>query len=153
MEQSTTRTTTGKGQAMGAFVRVIVTIFVFLAAYFFVFWVPLSFLPLGNHWWIASLIALAVAILAARYTWTKVGSTPGGMLSSAFTGGMIIGGIAFCGGFFGPILFAPDANQGPLLGLFVTGPLGFLAGLAVGAVYWFVKRRKGDTAVPIRTDL
>ena len=27
---------------------------------------------------------------------------------------------------------APGANQGPLLGIFITGPLGFLAGLAWG---------------------
>jgi len=30
------------------------------------------------------------------------------------------------------MLIAPGANQGPLLGIFITGPLGFLAGLAWG---------------------
>jgi len=40
--------------------------------------------------------------------------------------------IAFAIGFFGPIIWAPDANQGPLLGIFITGPLGFAVGFAYG---------------------
>lgn len=44
----------------------------------------------------------------------------------------MLGGISFAVGFFGPIVLAPGANQGPLLGIFITGPLGTLAGMAVG---------------------
>ena len=44
----------------------------------------------------------------------------------------ILGGIAFAVGYFGPIYWAPEANQGPLLGIFVTGPLGFVFGLGWG---------------------
>jgi hypothetical protein len=40
--------------------------------------------------------------------------------------------IGFVGGFFGPMILAPDANQGPMLGIFITGPLGFLCGAAIG---------------------
>jgi hypothetical protein len=43
-------------------------------------------------------------------------------------GGTLVGGVGFAVGFFGPLVWAPDANQGPLLGIFVTGPLGFSAG-------------------------
>lgn len=50
------------------------------------------------------------------------------VLSWAFT----IGVICFSAGFFGPIILAPGANQGPLLGIFITGPLGFLFGLLIG---------------------
>ena len=52
--------------------------------------------------------------------------------------GLSLGAIGFAGGFFGPMLFAPDANQGPMLGLFITGPLGFLCGAAIGTaqVMW-----------------
>jgi len=46
-----------------------------------------------------------------------------------------VGGIGFCAGFFGPMVFAPDANQGPLLGIFITGPLGVLLGAIGGFVY------------------
>lgn len=34
----------------------------------------------------------------------------------------IVGGIGFVGGFFGPMLLSPGSNQGPMLGLFLTGP-------------------------------
>ena len=36
--------------------------------------------------------------------------------------------------FFGPIMVDPGANQGPLLGIFIIGPLGVLAGAIPGGV-------------------
>jgi hypothetical protein len=54
---------------------------------------------------------------------------------SALLGGLILGGIGFAAGFFGPILLTPEANQGPLLGIFITGPLGFVVGLLLGGLY------------------
>ena len=48
--------------------------------------------------------------------------------------GAILGIIGFLGGFVGPVIFTPEANQGPLLGIFITGPLGFVLGLIVGLV-------------------
>jgi hypothetical protein len=30
------------------------------------------------------------------------------------------------------MVFKPEANQGPLLGIFITGPLGFVVGLGYG---------------------
>jgi hypothetical protein len=53
---------------------------------------------------------------------------------------LIVGGIGFCAGFFGPLVFAPEANQGPLLGIFITGPLGALLG-AIGGVVYAKKQR------------
>lgn len=35
----------------------------------------------------------------------------------------------------------PDANQGPLLGLFITGPGGFVLGAIGGAIYWVSQGR------------
>jgi hypothetical protein len=49
--------------------------------------------------------------------------------------GFVTGVIGFAVGFFGPFLWAPDANQGPLLGIFVTGPAGFVLGAALGWLY------------------
>jgi len=40
--------------------------------------------------------------------------------------------LAFLPGFIGPMLFAPGSNQGPLLGLLITGPLGVLLGVVWG---------------------
>jgi hypothetical protein len=56
-------------------------------------------------------------------------------LNGAILGALILGGLGFVGGYFGPILFAPEANQGPLLGIFITGPLGFAVGGILGAVF------------------
>ena len=44
---------------------------------------------------------------------------------------LIAGALAFAIGFVGPALFS-SSNLGPLLGIFVTGPLGLLAGALVG---------------------
>jgi hypothetical protein len=46
---------------------------------------------------------------------------------------MAVGGVSFVAGFAGPLLLS-NANQGPLLGIFVTGPLGFLLGALGGAL-------------------
>jgi len=46
-----------------------------------------------------------------------------------------LGGAGFLSGFIGPIVLNPDANQGPLLGLFITGPGGALAGLVLGVLF------------------
>ncbi len=43
-----------------------------------------------------------------------------------------VGATGFVAGFFLPLLLSPEANQGPLLGIFVTGPGGALLGFAVG---------------------
>jgi hypothetical protein len=54
---------------------------------------------------------------------------------SCCLGAFIFGIIGFSAGFFGPIIFAPSANQGPLLGIFITGPLGVLIGIVAGVAY------------------
>jgi hypothetical protein len=59
-------------------------------------------------------------------------------------GALIVGAVGFCGGFFGPLVFAPDANQGPLLGIFITGPLGAVLGAIGGFVY--AKTRRSSAA-------
>jgi len=42
---------------------------------------------------------------------------------------VLLGGISFLAGFLGPMLFVPEANQGPLVGIFISGPAGFVLGL------------------------
>lgn len=53
-----------------------------------------------------------------------------------------VGAVSFLVGFIGPIILAPEANQGPLLGIFITGPLGTLAGLVTGVFREFVGWKK-----------
>src|SRR5688572_11451158 len=47
---------------------------------------------------------------------------------------LIVGGIGFALGFCGPIVLSPQSNQGPLLGIFITGPIGFAAGAIIGLI-------------------
>ena len=53
-------------------------------------------------------------------------------MRTVLTWAIIFAVIGFIGGFVGPMILTPDANQGPMLGLFITGPLGFLSGAAIG---------------------
>ena len=55
---------------------------------------------------------------------------------------LFLGAITFVVGFVGPIIVTPGANQGPLLGIFITGPLGFALGLVWGLVR--ASRRQGS---------
>jgi hypothetical protein len=50
----------------------------------------------------------------------------------------VLGCTGFAAGFFGPIALNPEANQGPLVGILITGPLGALAGLVLGAMFRFL---------------
>ena len=47
--------------------------------------------------------------------------------------------ICFLVGFVGPMIVTPSSNQGPLLGLFITGPAGMVLGL--GWALWRARRR------------
>lgn len=78
------------------------------------------------------LVQLVIAFLAARHVYFRA-DDPGTLLRIALYG-LVVGLIGFAAGFFGPMILAPRANQGPLLGIFVTGPLGVLLGLAGGIV-------------------
>ena len=40
--------------------------------------------------------------------------------------------VGFLAGFFGPVWFAAQSPQGPLLGIFTTGPVGAVIGSLVG---------------------
>src|SRR6185436_19173797 len=67
----------------------------------------------------------------------------------AAVGAVLLGVTGFVIGFFGPIRFQPWANQGPMVGIFLTGPGGALLGAIVGAALrltypeWTPRRRMG----------
>ncbi len=54
---------------------------------------------------------------------------------------MLAGAAGFSLGFFGPMLLAPDSGNGPLLGIFITGPLGALTGGVAGILHELKLRR------------
>lgn len=51
---------------------------------------------------------------------------------------IVLGSVGFMAGFLGPIALNPEANQGPLVGIFISGPLGALAGLVLGTIFRFL---------------
>ena len=126
---------------MKSFLRIVAAFITALSTFFFVFWLGSALLlRLNPPRWVAPLGAMLAALAATRYVWTRSASCSSGLVSSVAMGALVTGGIGFAGGFFGPLLFAPGANQGPLLGLFITGPLGFVLGAVGGAVYWLARR-------------
>jgi hypothetical protein len=82
-------------------------------------------------WAFASVVALCGGILGVLLQRPGRGQTVARWCLGA---GLAVGGISFLAGFAGPIVFHPELPQGPLLGIFVTGPLGFLAGAVLGLI-------------------
>lgn len=127
---------------MRLFFRVMILFFVVPATYLFIFWVPFSLISFFEQRWIPGIISLLCAVGVGRYVWKKSGSMQDGLISSVLLGAVVLGGIGFSIGFFGPIIFAPEAGQGPMLGIFITGPLGFLLGGVGGFLYWIIYKKK-----------
>jgi hypothetical protein len=47
---------------------------------------------------------------------------------------VVLGITGFVCGFVGPMVLAPDSNQGPMLGIFITGPAAAMLGATLGVV-------------------
>ena len=71
---------------------------------------------------------VAVAVAGGSF----IGSLDGTMLRWSAGMAGAVGAIGFALGFVGPILLEPDSPQGPLLGIFVTGPFGVILGALLG---------------------
>jgi hypothetical protein len=125
--------------------KIFVSAVVFIGIFLFSFWlVFVQIVPEGMDG-LATGAALLTALIAATLTWAGMNARAGGILTTMMTWGAISGAIGFCGGFFGPMMFAPAANQGPLLGIFITGPAGFVAGIVGGLIYG--TRRRAHTGL------
>jgi hypothetical protein len=85
-----------------------------------IFWLPL---------------ALLLSTLAALCLWFALRGDRAEIraaIRSTWKGGVWVGAPSFALGFIGPVLIWPDGNLGPLLGIFLTGPLGFVCGALGG---------------------
>jgi len=60
-----------------------------------------------------------------------------GLVICILFGAVVIGGIGFWAG-----VSLPQGELGPLLGIFITGPLGVLAGAVGGYFYWRVMSKR-----------
>lgn len=62
--------------------------------------------------------------------WVRIALAP----AWAAVGALMLGVTGFIIGFYGPIRFQPWSNQGPMLGIFITGPGGLVLGALLGGV-------------------
>jgi hypothetical protein len=132
--------------------RVLMSAVAAIAAFYFIFWMSAAVLPMKDPYWISNAIGLVCAAGAGWYIWSrprssvgKTEGTPGArlrLMACVAYGAIAVGAIGFCAGFFGPMIFTPESNQGPLLGILITGPAGFLAGAIGGFMYWLLNRPK-----------
>ena len=126
---------------MNAIVRLVLAVVAFIATYVITYWLPFAFLPDSVPPIVPLVVALGCGVWAARFVWRTTDVETPGLLGAVVLGALITGAIGFCGGFFGPLIFRPDANQGPLLGILITGPLGFVLGGIGGGIYWAARGR------------
>lgn len=128
---------------MNRTLRVVLTVVTTVAVFFYVSIIAMVFL---DSWhlpaMLTSALAIIAAILSARYVWRYTLSVPVGLVNSLVLGALLCGGVAFVAGFIGPMILAPHANQGPMLGIFITGPLGFVLGAVGGVLYWITRGRE-----------
>ena len=109
----------------------------FAAAAYLVTWLAAAIL-LSDGADKATLLAVLSALLFGGVCWTALGHARAGgsgrVAVASATGAAVGLVVGFVIGFIGPMLLDPNGAQGPMLGLFVTGPLGMLAGAAVALV-------------------
>ncbi|MBI5550871.1 MAG: hypothetical protein HY911_05130 [Desulfobacterales bacterium] len=123
-------------------VRTILLLIILPSVYYFFYWVIFSLVPVGEQYWVRNLLSLLTAAGLGWFFWKTLGRDPKNALSYMICGAILIGSIGFGAGFFGPMIFTPGANQGPLLGIFFTGPLGFIIGGIAGLVYSTRSKKK-----------
>ncbi len=121
--------------------RVALTALASVATFYLAELIPFALIPLpGPLAWLASLLC---AVPVGRYVWRQTEAPSAGLAGSMLLGAAVTGGVGFVAGFFGSMLLAPGANQGPLLGIFITGPLGVVLGALGGGIYWRVRGERG----------
>jgi hypothetical protein len=120
--------------------RLALSLAAFFGAWLLAYFLALMLVPDALAW-LQPLAALGFAIWAARRVWLRLETiAEAGLPVFIGFGAVMLGGLGFFAGFFGPMIFAPGANQGPLLGIFITGPAGCLLGALAGWLYWLKRR-------------
>jgi hypothetical protein len=87
-----------------------------------IFWVPIAL------WLIAMGLLCWWAALGGREPAKRA------RIQASWRAGWLVGMAGFAVGFVGPLVVTPKASLGPLLGILITGPLGFVLGALGGAI-------------------
>lgn len=122
--------------------RAVLGLVGFLAGWLFSYWIYFAGYDLAGRPFLGRGMPVLVGLAAAAVILAGTSRLQHGFLSSVVLGAVALGSIGFVGGFFGPMILDPGANQGPLLGLLMTGPGGILLGGLLGALWWGVRRRR-----------
>ena len=102
-------------------------------------WIALRNLSLpGNDGWIFWVpIASWLVTMGLLCWWSALdGRRPDSRarISASWRAGWWVGGVGLGLGFIGPLVLSPQASLGPLLGILLMGPVGFVLGAVIGAV-------------------
>ena len=84
---------------------------------------------------VSALISFPFACFMSWSIWHSISGKKIGTWFYCLSGALLIGAISFIIGFIGPMLIVPEANQGPMLGLFIAGPIGTIVGAIAGLIY------------------
>ncbi len=126
--------------------RVVLAILVYLGAAFFVRWIIVQ--PLGLQWSMRGTVSSVAALGIAWYAFRQSRTVPSGLASFVLFGTVVVGGVGYAAGFLVPLLLLQSSPQNFLLSLFITGPIGTVAGAIGGAVWWLFRRLNAPTAPP-----
>jgi len=125
--------------------RIILLLVIAPSVFFFIYWVPFSLIQIGENEFVRMTFSILSAVLTGWFILSATKSpSKNSLLSSIICWAFITGGVGFFAGFFGPIIFTPEANQGPLVGIIFTGPLGLLLGAIIGLIYWLRNKRANE---------
>jgi len=118
--------------------RTMLAVAIAWLAYQLIYQIVFAFFPVFSRT-TEQAIALVCGLCAGAMTWYASAANGGRNLRAMLRTGLISGAVCFGLGFFGPMLLAPGANQGPLLG-FVIGPIGFCIGIVTGFIRVMTRR-------------
>ena len=125
--------------------RIILSFLAGLATFYFTQWIPLLIIfDVPNVQIIQKVFSLLMGIGVGYLVWKNLGKMNDNLSRYLYLGAMLTGTAFFIAGFIGPMIFAPSANQGPLLG-FILGPIGFILGLLGGGLYWWFRVPKPES--------
>ena len=117
--------------------RIILILFVLVASLLVCSLIISVLLP---QFWENRLIVISLSLITAIaisvLVWKKMSFSSDRLEIHMLVWAIVMGAIGFIAGLLGPLLFHWGGNQGPLLGILYTGPLGFIIGLISGAIYW-----------------